>query len=323
MTQTERKELQRKSKIVWDERRRAELCCMSLFVGVSASEHSRSALPSLFWRHRLRKHAAAAASSLLAKARRHLLLLLLLSKRRYRNLAASWRLAIGNPAMSPKGPAQSPTASQSVSELRRFYRSWWRRVKLWMFHLIDYLLFGCATLWVSKRMIHQKHICDLSFFSFSQEPRAYSCKTTSIASRFNTIGGIRKFPWVSWFWSRSVSTVSAFVRTCICLIGVYRWQCVLLITVLLESFNVQTKTILLSFFCFYWRGVKMDSDLSFFTTNNNKLFSLRFCCFSQYQIVTAHKPDTMIPTFMTKFCTKAKPLQLFLEVSMQTLFLWI
>lgn len=97
-----------KRAILADKRQREELCFVSLFVGVSASSHSGCTLPSLFWRLRLSKHAAA-ASSLLANANRHLLLL---SRWRCHDLAE--HLATGEPAMSPEGPAQSPSASSHL-----------------------------------------------------------------------------------------------------------------------------------------------------------------------------------------------------------------
>lgn len=104
----------KKGQILGDKRQSGELCLVSLFVGVSASSHSGSTLPSLFWRQRLSKPAAA-ASSLLANANRHLLLL---SRRRLRVLAE--HLATREPATTPhphhrhhplEGPAQSPSDS--------------------------------------------------------------------------------------------------------------------------------------------------------------------------------------------------------------------
>lgn len=91
--------------ILGDEMSGAELCCVSLFVGVSASEHSGSTLPSLFWRQRLSKHAAA-ASSLLADTNRHLLLL-----SRWRCCDLAEHLAAKEPAKSPEGPTQLSAAS--------------------------------------------------------------------------------------------------------------------------------------------------------------------------------------------------------------------
>lgn len=97
-----------KRAILGDKRERRGLYFVSLYVGVSASSHSGSALPSLFWRQRLSKHAAA-ASSLLANANRHLLLL---SRWRCRDLAE--HLDAGEPWMSPEGRAQCPSANSHL-----------------------------------------------------------------------------------------------------------------------------------------------------------------------------------------------------------------